>query len=198
MNTDTLFSSASGEWGTPTALLAELGLTFDLDLCATPGREKAPLYFAPPTETIGWYTKKTPQGPVRLLDETFQARSLAHMKAHPPIGIDALAHHWRSECMRYRVFTAWMNPPFGHGIGEWIKRAAALGSRASTITVVALVPARTDTKWWHTWIEPVRKGKEPGDIEFLEGRLTFEPGPGVQKSTSAPFPTALVSFEGRS
>ena len=63
--------------------------------------------------------------------------------------------------------------------------------------MAVLVPARTDTKWWHAHIEPVRKGRAPGALEFLEGRLTFEPGPGFTgKVSSAPFPTALVTFEG--
>ena len=49
--------------------------------------------------------------------------------------------------------------------------------------VVCLVPARTDTKWWHDYAMR-------GNIEFLKGRLKF----GNAKSC-APFPSAIVIFE---
>ena len=51
-------------------------------------------------------------------------------------------------------------------------------------TVVCLVPARTDTAWWHDWAMR-------GSITFIRGRLKF--GDAVN---SAPFPSALVVFYG--
>ena len=74
----------------------------------------------------------------------------------------------------------WMNPPYGREIGEWIKKASkeAIGSTF----VVALLPARTDTKWFHDYIY----GK--AEIRFLKGRVKFS-GKGP-----APFPSMIVIF----
>jgi len=73
-----------------------------------------------------------------------------------------------------------MNPPYGREIGIWMKKAyesSLLGAK-----VVCLVPARTDTRWWHEYAMK-------GEIEFIKGRLKF----GDAKN-SAPFPSAVVVF----
>lgn len=49
------------------------------------------------------------------------------------------------------------------------------------MTVVALLPARTDTRWWH---DCVMKAKE---IRFIKGRLRFD-----GHKHNAPFPSAVV------
>ena len=76
----------------------------------------------------------------------------------------------------------WMNPPYGRGIGQWIRKAhtAALDGA----TVVCLVPARTDTAWWQDYCA------NAADVRFLRGRLKF----GGCKN-SAPFPSAVVVFQ---
>lgn len=76
----------------------------------------------------------------------------------------------------------WMNPPYGREIILWMKKAYE--SSLNGATVVCLVPARTDTKWWHEYAMK-------GDIEFIRGRLKF----GDAKN-SAPFPSAVVVFNG--
>ena len=73
-----------------------------------------------------------------------------------------------------------MNPPYGRTIKQWMKKAYE--SSLTGATVVCLVPARTDTKWWHDYAMK-------GDIEFIKGRLKF----GGSKN-SAPFPSAVVVF----
>ncbi len=75
----------------------------------------------------------------------------------------------------------WMNPPYGRTIGNWMRKAYE--SFQDGAKVVCLVPARTDTAWWHDY---AMKGR----IEFIRGRLKF----GGHKN-SAPFPSALVGFE---
>lgn len=90
---------------------------------------------------------------------------------------DGLTQDWSGE----RVF---MNPPYGRVIGDWIRKAYEEGTKENTI-VVALIPARTDTKYWHDY---VMKAKE---IRFVKGRLKFGDG-----SNSAPFPSAVVVFDG--
>ena len=79
----------------------------------------------------------------------------------------------------------WMNPPYGREIGKWVKKAydATFPDWQHTgAKVVCLLPARTDTKWFHDYCT---KGK----IEFLRGRLKF----GGHKN-SAPFPSMIVVF----
>lgn len=85
---------------------------------------------------------------------------------------DGLTQTWGGRC--------WMNPPYGRTIGQWMRKAyheSLLG-----VLVVCLVPARTDTAWWHDYAMK-------GQIAFLRGRLKFG---GHQNS--APFPNAVVVF----
>lgn len=76
--------------------------------------------------------------------------------------------------------TLWMNPPYGREIGKWVKKASE-----SNATVVCLLPARTDTRWFHDYIY----GK--AEIRFVRGRLKFGGG-----KNSAPFPSMVVVFRG--
>lgn len=85
---------------------------------------------------------------------------------------DGLAQEWEGNC--------WMNPPYGREIIHWMRKAYESSLRGAT--VVCLVPARTDTKWWHEYAMK-------GEIEFIRGRLKF----GDAKN-SAPFPSAVVIF----
>lgn len=86
---------------------------------------------------------------------------------------DGLAQDWRGVC--------WMNPPYGREIGKWVRKAfesARLGA-----TVVCLLPARTDTSWWHDFVT------RASEIRFVRGRLKFG-----ASANSAPFPSAIVVF----
>jgi len=85
---------------------------------------------------------------------------------------NGLEQNWSGVC--------WMNPPYGREIIHWMRKAYE--SSLTGATVVCLVPARTDTKWWHEYAMK-------GDIEFIRGRLKF----GDAKN-SAPFPSAVVVF----
>jgi len=89
--------------------------------------------------------------------------------------LDSLEQDWNG--------TVWMNPPYGKRIERFMEKALRESQR-NNATVVCLVPARTDTRWWH---EYARKGH----IVYLSGRLKF----GNEKS-SAPFPSAIVIFYG--
>lgn len=73
-----------------------------------------------------------------------------------------------------------MNPPYGSAIGDWMAKAYI--SSLQGATVVCLVPARTDMRWWHDFAMR-------GEIRFLQGRLNFGGG-----QNSAPFPSAVVIF----
>lgn len=78
----------------------------------------------------------------------------------------------------------WCNPPYGRSIGDWVRKAygAAVDSKA---TVVMLLPARTDTKWFHAYCY----GNRFATVRFVQGRLKF----GGSKNP-APFPSMVVIF----
>ena len=78
--------------------------------------------------------------------------------------------------------TCWMNPPYGRQITSWVEKAYET-SKAGT-TVVCVLPARTDTRWFHDYCLK-------GDITFLRGRLKFNDG-----KNPAPFPSMIVVFKG--
>jgi phage N-6-adenine-methyltransferase len=85
---------------------------------------------------------------------------------------DGLSKEWMGK--------VWMNPPYGKYIKDWMRKAYE--SSLNGAVVFCLVPARTDTEWWH-------KYAMKGDIIFIKGRLKF----GGSK-TSAPFPSVLIIF----
>ena len=87
---------------------------------------------------------------------------------------DGLRQAWSGTC--------WMNPPYGRVIGMWVEKVHT--ESAGGGLVVGLLPARTDTSWWH---DHVMKARE---IRLLRGRLTF-----VGASAPAPFPSAIAIFD---
>jgi len=89
---------------------------------------------------------------------------------------DALSKNWYGDC--------WMNPPYGREIGKWIKKASE-SSKKEYCSVVSLLPARTDTKWFHDYIYK----KPKTEIRFIKGRLKFS-----GSKNSAPFPSMIVIF----
>ena len=72
------------------------------------------------------------------------------------------------------------NPPYGRTIARWIEKCAT-----EKATVVALLAARTDARWWHSHVA----GR--AEVLFLCGRLRFGDG-----TNSAPFPSAIVIWRG--
>lgn len=76
-----------------------------------------------------------------------------------------------------------MNPPYGRTIADWMCKAYQESRKPGTV-VVCLVPARTDTEWWHRYAMA-------GNILYLRGRLKF----GGHKNR-APFPSAVVLLGG--
>ncbi len=89
---------------------------------------------------------------------------------------DGLMQEWIGCC--------WMNPPYGRGIKLWIEKAVK-SVRDNGATVVALVPARTDTIWWQEYCLCE-------EVFFVKGRLKFG-----NSENSAPFPSAVVVFRPR-
>ena len=86
---------------------------------------------------------------------------------------DGLKQSWEGE----RVFC---NPPYGKEIKRWVKKAA----ESNAEIVVMLIPARTDTSYFHEYIY------KKAEIRFIKGRLKFG-----ESKNSAPFPSMLVIFK---
>lgn len=87
---------------------------------------------------------------------------------------DGLTKNWGGQ-------TVFCNPPYGREIAKWVKKA----SEEEAITVM-LIPARTDTRWFHDYIY----GKQ--EVRFLQGRLCFG-----NANDPAPFPSMIVIFDNR-
>ncbi len=104
---------------------------------------------------------------------------------------DGLRQDWKENI-------CWMNPPYGRDIGKWVKKAyeaSHIDWQHTGATVVCLLPARTDTRWWHDYCMK-------GEITFLKGRLKFGnctlpswKEDGSHKVSPAPFPSAIVVFK---
>lgn len=83
------------------------------------------------------------------------------------------------------LFTQWegrrvfCNPPYNRAMIPFLQRAT------EAAVAVFLIPARTDTKWFHDIVLPHAK-----EIRFIKGRLRFG---GAQNS--APFPSMIVIFK---
>jgi phage N-6-adenine-methyltransferase len=90
---------------------------------------------------------------------------------------DGLVRDWRG-----RVF---MNPPYGRTIGRWVAKARSEVEVGHAEWVIGLVPARTDTRWWHDHVAGL------AHAWLLRGRLAFGDG-----TTPAPFPSAVVLWGG--
>lgn len=90
---------------------------------------------------------------------------------------NGLLQDWKSE-------TVFCNPPYGRKIGSWVRKCYLHGKNGDGFAVM-LIPARTDTKWFHEYIY----NNKNAEIRFLKGRLKF----GGSKN-SAPFPSMIVIF----
>jgi site-specific DNA-methyltransferase (adenine-specific) len=115
--------------------------------------------------------------------------------SHGPFTLDVCATAENTKCARYfspeeNGFAqtwdgvCWMNPPYGRTIGPWLIKAVAEVRKGHADRVVCLLPARTDTIWWHKLVMPY------GIVHFLKGRVRFE---GAKHC--APFPSVIVIFD---
>lgn len=123
---------------------------------------------------------RTPRGVFDELDSEFgftvdgcSTDENALLERHWTERDEPLLRSWEGE----RVF---INPPYGRQISRWMEKA---WTEAPHALVVALVPSRTDSAWWHDYVMPA------SEIRFLRGRLRFGGGHG---ENSAPFPSCVV------
>lgn len=86
---------------------------------------------------------------------------------------DGLAQVWGEEEV------CWMNPPYGDDIIKWVRKAAT-----SPAVTVALLPARTDTRWYQDWVQPYAS-----EVRFIRGRVKFRGA-----TVGAPFPSVIAIY----
>lgn len=133
--------------------------------------------------------------------------------------LDAASTHENAKCVRHYTIeddgirrswageTVWLNPPYTSGprcanvIREWVKKAYDESRGPNGATVVCLVPARTDSAWWHDYAMK-------GEVRFVRGRLKFKSESGLNirpitpsvadgrhaPNNCAPFASAVVVF----
>lgn len=90
---------------------------------------------------------------------------------------DGLLRDWAGE-------TVFCNPPYGRTIRHWVKKCHDEVYLNQCPCAVMLIPARTDTTWFHQYIYGKAK------IRFVKGRLKFG-----DSANSAPFPSMVVIFK---
>lgn len=102
---------------------------------------------------------------------------------------DGLKQSWN------RGGAVFCNPPYGRALGAWVEKA--YNESKTGTTIVLLIPARTDTSYFHDFIY----GK--AEIRFIRGRLKFTDEDGKEqtdangRSMPAPFPSMVVIYNGR-
>lgn len=120
-------------------------------------------------------------------------RFFKSLNAHFNFDLDAAASKENALCEKYitkennalvvpwdgqRIF---VNPPYGRNLRSWANKIVEEASTGRK-TIVALVPARTDTQWFFTLTKDLTT-----EVYFISGRLHFN-----ETKTVAPFPSALV------
>ena len=132
----------------------------------------------------------TPQDFFDKLNEEFcftldavPCASVGHAKCGKfyTIADNGLEQDWAGE-------TVFCNPPYGREIGKWVQKAYEEAQAGTPI--VLLIPARTDTSYFHDFIY------HKAEIRFIRGRLRFTDDDG-NAADPAPFPSMLVIYNGK-
>ena len=116
------------------------------------------------------------------LDPCSNGGSIVGAAVEWSVEVNGLAQPWTSR----RKGLVYVNPPYGRAVGDWIEKIRHEASAG--VEVVALLPARTDAKWWHQHVFQTAAA-----VCFWKGRLSFLGAP-----SSAPFPSAVAYWGKRS
>ena len=100
-------------------------------------------------------------------------RAPVKAKVHYTAADDGLSLPWFG--------TVFINPPYGRELRHWVAKGRNEVAQGNAQLVIALIPARTDTTWWHDTIAG------QAEVLFLRGRLSFG-----CSGQSAPFPSAIA------
>lgn len=123
----------------------------------------------------------TPQSFFDKLNEEFgftldpcSTHENAKCEQHYTIEEDGLSKNWGGQVV-------FCNPPYGRDLPKWVKKCHDESRHA---TIVMLIPARTDTSYFHDYIY------HKAEIRFVRGRIKFG-----ESKTSAPFPSMVVIYK---
>jgi len=97
---------------------------------------------------------------------------------------DSLSQDWAGR--------VWCNPPYGRGLGKWIEKAYEESRKPHCRSVHMLINARTDTKWWHSYVTKASM------VVFLKGRVKFLHGDSGEPMNSSTAPSCIVVFDSES
>jgi phage N-6-adenine-methyltransferase len=171
--------SERGRLSTLEAVLAALGAGAYL---APAGSRKA-FYTHSGNSSVGlsWETPRALLDALSSVFGRFDLDPCSPRKSGPPVRArvhfttedDGLSLPWHG--------VVFVNPPYGRGLAHWVAKARSEVEEGRAKAVVALLPARPDTAYWHAHVA----GR--ATVYFLRGRLRFS-GSGQ----SAPFPSALA------
>lgn len=95
--------------------------------------------------------------------------------------IDGLTQPWNATAV-------FMNPPYGRDLGAWVRKAHREVQAGRAGVVVCLIPARTDTGYWHDCV------MRAAEVRLVRRRITFGGSirHGRDRAAAAPFPSAVV------
>ena len=180
-----MLSSERSDWETPDDLFAALHreFAFTVDAAAIEKNSKLEEFFGPPEEIEALYVAEA-----RARELAVEARK-AGRRAEEGTQLGEARRYHRELLAAQRASLAevqwdavsFLNPPYGDELPVWLEKCVAEAARGCT--VVALVPARTDTDWWVRFANQARERRE------IRGRLRFK---GAE--ASAPFPSAVLVF----
>ena len=133
-----------------------------------------------PSETVEWATPKDLFDELNAkhkFDVDVAASSSNHL-CKEWFGLDHYLDSRRDGLTGQWEGHVWCNPPYGRVIKDWVLKA-----QQHHDLVVMLLPARTDTKWFHELVLPY------ADVQFIKGRLKFG-----NSKTAAPLPSMIVTY----
>ena len=139
--------------------------------------------YMPRAATDDWATPKDLFDKLNALyqfDQDVAASSTNHL-CDEWLGLDHPEEHKQDGLTGAWMGHVFCNPPYGRGIADWVSRASQHPD-----LVVLLLPARTDTRWFHDLV----LSNPDAEVEFIKGRLKYGDG-----KSPAPFPSMIVRFQ---
>lgn len=164
MNTEVMFSSKSNERATPQKFYDKLNDQYNFNLDSACNHINC--------KTMIW-----------IYADDWRDGLLESWSIIEPYAIPKLMYLWFNSDQRSRV---WCNPPYWRDLKHWVKKASEEIKQPYCDLIVMLIPARTDTKYFHEYIY----NKENVEIQFIKWRLKF-----WWSKNPAPFPSMLVIFK---
>lgn len=180
--------NGSYEWATPDDLFQKCAAEvqgYDLDLAASFLNTKCPRYIGPTQFIYQEYMRlcELEKSEDKLVRAQHAGASTDFLER---MGCNTLTKPWHQMGEK-----GWLNPKYGRQVKQFVKKSWEECSKGFFVTL--LLPARTDTEWFHSWIYPAYLGKDgycSATIEFIEGRVSYLLD--GEELDPAPFPSMIV------